>query len=220
MRFCSLSTPSLWRGGTVEAWASQDLQDRICGSLHSFPRARPKGGTARGWRGSSQACRHLRPLCTRLPRFYFFPRPTATNSEGNSFDRARPHRAPNAPRLFTPSLPAAGERRKHGPRKIFNTGSSADRFIHSPAPDRREEQRGGGGGASMRSAYHIFDRRRRELSDQSPHLVPLHRPFMEIDRCSSLADANLAAILSNPLPPRKPAIDSHAYGPHLPQQHP
>ena len=166
MRFCSPSTPSLWRGGTVEAWASQDLQDRICGSLPLIPRARPKGGTARGRRGSQHAI--------RLP---------------------------------------------HLRTQIFRN-SSADRFIHSPAPDRREEQRGGGGGASMRSAYHIFDRRRRELSDQSPHLVPLHRPFMEIDRCSSLAHANLAAILSNPLPPRKPAIDSHAYGPHLPQQHP
>ena len=39
MRFGSPSTPSLWRGGTVEAWASQDLQVQISGSLLPIPRA-------------------------------------------------------------------------------------------------------------------------------------------------------------------------------------
>ena len=101
MRTSSPSTPSLWRGGTVEAWASQDLQDRICGSLPLIPRARPKGGTARGWRGSQHAIRrpHLRHQIFRnssADRFFQSPAPDRREEQrgggGGASSRSACHR--------------------------------------------------------------------------------------------------------------------------------
>ena len=124
MRFCSLSTPSLWRGGTVEAWASQDLQDRICGSLPLIPRARPKGGTARGWRGSQHAIRrpHLRHQIFRnssADRFFQSPAPDRREEQrgggGGASMRSADHifdtrSSGTAPRIasFIPPRPTAG----------------------------------------------------------------------------------------------------------------